>query len=62
MPRWTAVWWWWPSEWHVGSGIFTPTSPVLKWWCFGPLEVRRPLSWEESQRLKEPREGAGEER
>jgi hypothetical protein len=55
--RWSVVWWWRPSEWHVGSGIFTPGSPVLKWWCFGPLELRRRLSWEESKELMERNRG-----
>lgn len=44
--------------WACRSNVFTPTSPVFRWWWFGPICVRRFLSWPESRVLMQ--EGSGD--
>jgi len=44
--------------WACRRNTFTPTSPVFRWWWFGPICVRRFLSWEESRAIMEQEGGS----
>jgi hypothetical protein len=55
-PRTYAVWWPWPKDWAWGRRTYSETCPILDCWLWGPLEIRRELSLEETHRRIRERE------
>lgn len=41
--------------WAYRRGTYAPTAPVMRWWWFGPICVRRYLLWGETRALMEER-------